>query len=215
MQPTAALVAMTVAAITLAATSSSTLSPFGLPAGSTVRYRVTAQSSQPGNKTQAATRTIALRHLAESSVRVLVNGKNMGNVGVSGDGSADVPDSLQTTLAPLMQVATFVKAAPSPLASDDTWTAMLPVPLGTQTDNVSITLKATQLVQGAGTIAGTGSNTFNVQMANGTFPADVTVNVTIGYGTAHTLTSASCTFSAVVHQQRDRRYGGSWTITPL
>jgi hypothetical protein len=190
-----------------------------LQVGTSARYKVTTQSNTPNNGTQSETHTVIFRRVSPTSIRVRVDGASAGNLTVGSDGTVEMPANPPTALVPFAQIAILMRAAPTPLAADNTWTANLAVPVKDQTDNVGVVLKATQLEENALTVTGTGSNTFNLQVGNQSRPVDVTVNATMTYGANHTLTSATSTTSAIVHAgpngRRRNHYGSSWTISPM
>lgn len=188
-----------------------------IPVGSSAKYKVTTHTMGAKKKPKSSVHNVVFTRMSQNAIDVRVDRKKSGTITVGSSGTVTVPSELQTALGPFTMIEALMHSAPSPVAADNTWTAVTPVPVGDQTDNVSVTLKVTQLTEGALTVTGAGNNTMDVAAGPaGTQTANVTVNATMSYGANHELTSASGSAMATVpgkKKQGGGQFGTSWTIT--
>jgi len=188
-----------------------------IPVGSSATYKVTTQTMGAKKKPKSAVHNVVFTRTSQNAIDVRVDRKKSGTITVGSNGTLTVPSELQTALGPFNMIEALMRSAPSPVAADNTWTAVTAVPVGDQTDNVSVTLKVTQLSEGTLTVTGAGNNTMDVTVGSGTQTANVTVNATMSYGANHELTSASGSATATVPGKKKKgggQFGTSWTITP-
>jgi hypothetical protein len=187
-----------------------------IPVGSSASYKLTTQTMGAKKRPKSAVHNVVFTRTSQTAIGVKVDRKKSGTITVGTDGTLTVPSDLQTALGPFNMIESLMHSAPSPVAADNTWTAVTAVPVGDQTDNVSVTLKVTQLSEGTLTVTGSGNNTMDVTVGTGTQTANVTVNATMSYGSNHELTSASGSATATVpgkKKQGGGQFGTSWTIT--
>ena len=183
--------------------------------GSTAKYKITTQTTGAKKKPQSTMHNAVFTRTSNGTIQVRLDGKKAGTLSVGSDGSVTIPVNLQAALGAFNAIDTLMHAAPAPLVAGDTWSAVAPVPVADQTDNVSVTLKVTQLTEGTVTVTGAGNNTMDVTMGNKTRTANVTVSATMSYGLKHELTSASGSATAIVSgaKKRGGQFGTSWTVT--
>lgn len=211
---TAGIFVVAAIAATMPARAASPLA--AIPVGSSAKYKVTTQTMGAKKRPKSAVHNVVFTRTSQSAIDVQVDRKKSGTITVGSNGTATVPSQLQTALAPFSMIETLMHAAPSPVAADNTWTAVTAVPVGDETDNVSVTLKVTQLSEGTLTVTGAGNNTMDVAVGSGMATANVTVNATMSYGANHELTSASGSATATVPGKKKKgggQFGTSWTIT--
>lgn len=188
-----------------------------IPVGSSATYKITMQTMGAKKRPKSTAHNVVFTRTSASAIDVRVDRKKTGTITVGSNGSLTVPSELQTALGPFNMIEALMRAAPTPVAADNTWTAVTAVPVGDQTDNVSVTLKVTQLSEGSLTVTGAGNNTMDVTAGAGTQTANVTVNATMSYGANHELTSASGSATATIPGKKKKgggQFGTSWTITP-
>lgn len=206
-----------VAAAIAAAAPARAASPLAaIPVGSSAKYKVTTQTMGAKKRPKSAAHNVAFMRTSKSAIDVQIDRKKSGTITVGSNGTVTVPSELQTALGPFTMIEALMRAAPSPVAADNTWTAVTAVPVGDQTDNVSVTLKVTQLSEGTLTVTGAGNNTMDVAVGAATQTANVTVNATMSYGANHELTAASGSATATVPGKKKKgggQFGTSWTIT--
>lgn len=206
-----------VVAVVAAAGPTKAASPLtAVPVGSTAKYKVTIQTSGAKKRPKSTTHNVIFDRTSATSIQVRFDAKKGGTISVGADGNVTIPVNLQTALAPFDQIDALMRAAPSPLAAGNTWTAAVPVPVAGQSDNVSVTLKVTQLTENTLTVTGEGSNAMDITVGDNTRTANISVNATMSYGSNHALTSASGAATAIVPGGKKKgggQFGSSWTIT--
>ena len=204
------------AAVSLPLPASAGSALAAIPVGRTMTYHVTSQSvTQSGP--QSGSHYIKFTHTTPTSFSVSVDGAPGQTIAMGANGSLNVPPQLKTVLAPFAQIGLLLRGAPQPLSANATWSVNLPVPIGDDTVNVPMIMRALQAAHTHATIAGSGSGSTKIQPGVRQFPTNVNATTNVSLGADFTIASASSNVTIVVHVGRlgrEKQYSSSWTIAP-